>query len=208
MKQELERKVAVAAKELFATEVSISLTRPDEQFGDYATNVALQLAGKVGKNPREIAEALADSLRSDRVFSEVSVAGPGFINLRLSNTALWDALSAEPVKNEGEVVIETNNPNPFKAMHIGHAFNAIVADTIANLLEANDVDVHRVSYHGDVGAHVGKSMWSLLRFVDGDTKKLHDISMNERNSFMSRMYAEGSAAYKNDGAARSEIEQL
>ncbi|HEX4774388.1 MAG TPA: hypothetical protein VH234_02635, partial [Candidatus Saccharimonadales bacterium] len=65
MKEELERRVAEASRELFGTEAHVDLTRPDEQFGDYATNVALQLAGKVGKNPREVAEVLADKLREN-----------------------------------------------------------------------------------------------------------------------------------------------
>jgi arginyl-tRNA synthetase len=93
-------------------------------------------------------------------------------------------------------------------MHIGHAFNAILADTVANLLDADGADVHRVSYHGDVGAHVGKSMWAILRFVDGDITKLHAIKSDERNTFMSRMYAEGAAVYKNDVQAKEEINVL
>jgi arginyl-tRNA synthetase len=59
MKKDLEQAITVAVKELFDAEVAVELARPDEQFGDYATNVALQLAGKVGKNPREVAEQLA-----------------------------------------------------------------------------------------------------------------------------------------------------
>lgn len=93
-------------------------------------------------------------------------------------------------------------------MHIGHALNAIIADTIANLLEAGGARVYRVSYHGDVGLHVGKSMYSLLRYVAGDPEKLHAIPEAEHNSFMSRMYAEGSRAYKEDEQARAEIEAL
>jgi len=63
MKQEIERVVAVQCKILFDQKVSIDLARPDEQFGDYTTNVALQLAAKLSKKPREIAEQLATSLR-------------------------------------------------------------------------------------------------------------------------------------------------
>lgn len=205
----MEKNIAQIVEELYGIDVSIVTTRPDSQFGDYSTNVALQLAKKVGKPPREIAEMIADKLREDVDYQEVTVAGPGFINIRLNDAALIAelALQAEHERT-GKVVIETNNPNPFKAMHIGHAFNAILADTVANLLEADGAETHRVSYHGDVGAHVGKSMWALLKYIEGDINKLHAVSKDERNSFMSRMYAEGAAAYKTDDVAKQEIINL
>lgn len=188
----------------------VNITRPDAQFGDYATNIALQLAKKVGKSPRDIAEQIAEKLRQTESYADVTVAGPGFINIRLNDAALLAELAAQSPKERAEqlVVIETNNPNPFKAMHIGHAFNAILADTIANLLQADGAQTHRVSYHGDVGSHVGKSMWALLKYLDGDIAKLHTVPQNERNSFMSRMYAEGAAAYKADDQAKQAIIHL
>ena len=130
--------------------------------------------------------------------------------MRLHDGALLEEISA-PIsisQQSGSIVIETNNPNPFKAMHIGHAMNSIVADTIANLLALRSSEVHRVSYHGDVGLHVGKSMYSLLLHIDGDISKLHEVVETERNSFMSRIYAEGSAAYKTDTVAKQKIDEL
>lgn len=199
-----------AAVDVYGAQAAVELSRPEPQFGDYATSVALQLAGKLGRNPREIAEEIAEKLRESGEFVEVTVAGPGFVNIRLGDDALVALASSEPAKlrEDTTVVIETNNPNPFKAMHIGHAFNAILGDTIANLLEASGAHIYRVSYHGDVGAHVGKSMWALLRYVDGNAGKLNDVPDNERNSFMSRMYAEGAKAYKEDEAAKAEIDEL
>lgn len=209
--EEIQTVIAEACKELFNVDVNVVLTRPDEQFGDYATNVAMQLAKEVGKNPRQIAESIAVKTRenSSDLISELSVAGPGFLNIRLTDTALLAAANQKPsATNTQTIVIETNNPNPFKAMHIGHAFNAIVADSIANLLESSGAHTYRVSYHGDVGAHVGKSMYSLLKYVDSDPQKLGSIPEADRNSFMSRMYSEGSRAYKEDEAAKQEIDEL
>lgn len=202
--------IAAITFELFAVNEPVTVTRPEPQFGDYATNIALQLAKKVGKSPRDIAEQIAASLRETGDYQEVSVAGPGFVNIRLTDSALLAELDSTPAKDrEGEVVvIETNNPNPFKAMHVGHAFNATLADTIANLIEVGGASVHRVSYHGDVGSHVGKSMWALLKYIDGDIKKLHTVPAAEHNSFMSRMYAEGAAAYMADDHAKQEIIDL
>lgn len=206
----MEQTLQNIVKELFGIEVEIKLTRPESQFGDYATNVALQLTSKLEKPPREIAESIARGLRETNEFSEVQVAGPGFINLRLSDAATLGLLKKKPhLSRAGQtVVIETNNPNPFKAMHIGHAFNAVLGDTIANLLAVSGAGVQRVSYHGDVGLHVGKSMYSLLKYADGDFSKIEQIPESEHNSFMSKMYAEGSKAYKDDEAASKEIDEL
>ncbi len=206
----MEKRISEIIRNLYEVEVDVVFSRPEPQFGDFATNVALQLAGRLGKNPRMVGEEIAAMLREGGNFSEVSVAGPGFINIRLGDEELYKLTDKLPTKKrQGQkVVIETNNPNPFKAMHIGHAFNAILADTVANLLENDGADLHRVSYHGDVGAHVGKSMWSLLRHVNGDPGKLSQIPPEERNTFMSRMYAEGAAAYKGDETAKAEIALL
>lgn len=206
----MEQKIATVIKKLYELEVSPALTRPEPQFGDVATNVALQLAGQVGKNPREIAEAIAAKLRETGDYAQVEVAGPGFINITLGAEALLELTRQEPVPTRAgqTIVIETNNPNPFKAMHIGHAFNAILGDTIANLLAVSGGRVYRVSYHGDMGLHVGKSMYALLRYADGDFSNIESIPELQRNSFMSKMYAEGSRAYKEDEAAKSEINDL
>jgi arginyl-tRNA synthetase len=190
-------------------QATVRLSITDEQFGDYATNIALQLGKQLGKNPRDVAQELADAISHPDI-AAVSVAGPGFINILLSTEALLSFAQANPtsVRASQTVVIETNNPNPFKAMHIGHAYNAIVADSVANIIERDGARTHRVSYHGDVGAHVGKSMYSILKFIEGDASKLQDIAPESRNSFMSKMYTEGSRAYKEDEGAKTEINEL
>src|SRR4051794_40321699 len=164
MKQELEQAIAAAVKDLFEADVSVELTRPDEQFGDYATNVALQLSKQLGKSPREIAEAICARLVSDGQFSSVEVAGPGFLNLTVHDSALVSALDARPRQTLAgkTVVAEYSDPNPFKVLHAGHLYTSIVGDAIANLLEAAGATVHRVNFGGDVGLHVGKTMWAIL----------------------------------------------
>ena len=118
MKQEIAQIVSVYC----GADQPVELTRPDVQFGDYSTNIALQLAGKLKKNPRQIATDLAAKFEKLAGVDEVSVAGPGFINLRLTDQALIEDLAnTHELERQGKVVvIETNNPNPFKAMHIGH----------------------------------------------------------------------------------------
>jgi arginyl-tRNA synthetase len=206
---ELTKLIQITVQNLFNETAEVELTRTDEQFGDYATNVALRLSKKLEQNPREIATQITEALESDHI-AKAEVAGPGFINITLTENALV-ALAESPHSTTIQpqsVVIETNNPNPFKAMHIGHAFNAIIADTVANILEASGDAIYRVSYHGDVGLHVGKSMYSLLKFVDGSPQKLQEVTPELRNNFMSKMYAEGAKAYKEDESAKAEIDEL
>ena len=202
--------IARIIKEQFNQDISVECSRPDPKFGDLATNVALQFAKPLGKKPRDIAETIAGKLRENENIADVAVAGPGFINIRLSDGALLESLRVRPAtRRQGQVaVIETNCPNPFKAMHIGHALNSTLADTMANLLAVSGAAVHRVSYHGDVGTHVGKSMWAILRAIDRDPAKLDEIPPEKRNEFMSRMYVEGSKAAKELPAARAEIDEL
>lgn len=207
--EQIREIITATVQEIYGQDVQVVLTRTDEQFGDFSTNVAMQLAKPIGKNPREIAEEIASKINHETI-EKTEVAGPGFINITLTDKALLGLMDIEPQKAFADktVVIETNNPNPFKAMHIGHAFNAILGDTIANLIEAGGANTYRVSYHGDVGLHVGKSMYSLLKFVEGNPSKLDEIPEAERNSFMSRMYAEGSKAHKEDETAKAEIDAL
>lgn len=207
----MEHTISTIIQELYGLEVKPILTRPAPEFGDYATNSALQLAKQVGKNPREIAEEIAEKLRGNAEEVEtVEVAGPGFLNIRITPAEKFRLLKRQPAMGRvgQSTVIETNNPNPFKAMHIGHAMNAIVADTIANLLAVDGAQPRRVSYHGDVGLHVGKSMFSLLNYANGDIQKITAIAPEDRNAFMSKMYADGSKAYKEDEKAKEEINQL
>lgn len=208
MKQELEAAVRAAVKELWDLDVAIDLTRPDAQFGDFATNTALQLAKQLGKNPREIGETLAEKLRSDARFAHVEVAGPGFINLTLTDEVLRLGIATQPPKSlTGQIVlVEYSDPNPFKPLHAGHLYTTLVGDTIARLVERAGATTTRLNFGGDVGLHVGKSMWAIIRHFDGEyPEKLSEIPEAERAKWMGERYVEGTAAYEDDEVAKREI---
>jgi arginyl-tRNA synthetase len=210
MKQELETAISSAVQAQYDLEIAVELSRPDEQFGDYATNAALQLAKRVGKNPREIAEALAAKLREDlaETLKDVSVAGPGFLNFTLADTSLIQGAQYQPAKvMEGQTVVaEYSDPNPFKVLHAGHLYTSVVGDAIANLLVCAGANVHRVNFGGDVGLHVGKTMWAILRRLGGEhPEMLSEIPVNERSEWMAAAYVEGTNAYEEDEQAKQEI---
>jgi len=217
MKTEIELAIAGICKELFKLDVEVTLTRPDEQFGDYATNVALQLAKQLKSppagGPAEIAKQIASKLTvvmSGQVAS-ANVAGPGFLNIVLSDEALWQSSHqkvAAPFFGQ-TAVVEYSNPNPFKILHAGHLYTSIVGDAIANLLEIAGAIVHRVNFGGDVGLHVGKTMWSMLQSLGGEyPEKLNEIPKKDRSEWMTSNYIKGTAAYEDDEKAKSKIIQL
>jgi len=221
MREEFEAIVAKACMELFDVDLAVELTRPDDQFGDYATNVALQLSKQVGKNPREIAEQLAVKLRENlgEHISDVSVAGPGFLNLRLSESRLRTELSGivdagfkyglSDLYKGQTIVAEYSDPNPFKVLHAGHLYTSVVGDAIANLFEAAGAEVHRVNFGGDVGMHVGKTLWAIVKRLGGeDPSKLAEVPTERRSEWMAEAYVEGNNTYEDDEVAKAEMVAL
>lgn len=189
----------------------ISVNRPDPQFGDFATNIALQLAKPLDKNPREVAEKVAGKLREQGVFKEVSIAGPGFINVRLSDSALFQLLDETPAQvYAGQTVVaEYSDPNPFKVLHAGHLYTTLIGDAISKLYEVAGAHVHRVNFGGDVGLHVGRTMWAILRELGGEyPDKLADVDPGKRLEWLSALYVIGSTVYEDDEMAKSEIIEL
>lgn len=206
---ELKEALEKATKDLFGLDIEAELTRTDEQFGDYATNAALKIGAKSRKNPKQIAVALAGKLHGTPGIKDVSVAGPGFINVRLTDEKLADMAFAKiepPKKLAGKsIVIEYSDPNPFKVLHVGHLYTSIVGDAVAKLFEVHGADVHRVNFGGDVGLHVAKTMWAIIQRLGGENpKKLKDIPKDKRADWLSEEYVAGSFAYGEEEKFQSE----
>jgi arginyl-tRNA synthetase len=129
----------------------------------------------------------------------------------LNNYALQSALKVKPAQPlQGKsIVAEYSDPNPFKVLHAGHLYTTITGDAIARLLEAAGATVHRVNYGGDVGLHVGKAMWAILRHLGGELPdKLEEIDVKKRPDWLSECYVEGTTAYEQDEKAKDEITVL
>lgn len=185
--------------------------RPD--LAQFQCNGALMVAKQAGKNPREVAEAIVAAIEDDRI-RELSIAGPGFINIHVSDSALQahasQAIVAQPRTHEGEVVVlEYSDPNPFKVLHAGHLYTSLVGNTMGRLLERGGAEVHHVNFGGDVGLHVGKTMWAILQELGGEhPEKLEEIPEQERSPWLSARYVEGNNAYEDDEALKAEIKAL
>ncbi|MGH2555302.1 MAG: arginine--tRNA ligase [Actinomycetota bacterium] len=140
------------------------LLRPRlKEHGDWSTNLALELAPRLSRPPRAVAEAVAARISTDDVVRRVEVAGPGFINLFLGTRWLHDLLSeilqagsrygrSEPKGQR--VQVEFVSANPTGPLHVGTARNAALGDSLASVLEAAGYEVEREYYWNDTGAQM------------------------------------------------------
>ena len=163
---------------------SVTVERPRQQgHGDYATNVALQLAKKAGTNPRALGELLADRLRADDGIADVEVAGPGFLNITVEAGAQGrvaaDVVAAGAAYGSsrtlaGEKVnVEFISANPTGPLHLGHTRWAVLGDAIGRVLRAAGAEVTRAFYINEYGnqmdlvgssaAHVGARGKTVVR---------------------------------------------
>jgi len=206
--EEVRQKVEDAVDDLFNVKIEVALNRPAEQFGDYATNIALQLATQLNKKPGEIAEAIAAKLKDQ--FPKVEVASPGFINITLSDSELWKLAEAAPeniYKNQ-TIVIEHTDPNPFKEFHIGHAYSNTIGEALKRLFEVGGAATHQVSYHGDVGLHIAMAIWGIKKQVTGERLEVSDLKEEDRRKFLGKSYALGANHFKEDDKAAEEIREI
>ena len=197
-------------------DIPVVLERPaDLLHGDYATNVAMAGAKKAGKNPRALADEAALILKSknDADVALIEVAGPGFINFKLSKTyfqkALTDALAEGEKFGENDsligkkVMVEFTDPNPFKEFHIGHLMSNTIGESVSRLMIASHADTVRACYQGDVGMHVAKAVWGMKkseRSQQGDSQELI--------SWLGQSYSLGAIGFEKDELIKKEVTDI
>src|SRR3989338_1313669 len=170
MQEKIRNLIGEALESLNIGGVAFVVEHPEDlKNGDYSTNVAMACAKNLKTNPKELAE-------------KIVVAGAGFINFHLSRK--FFAKSVEEILNQGEdvgknnslqgkkIMVEYTDPNPFKPFHIGHLMTNAIGESIARVLEHSGAKVSRSNYQGDVGLHVAKAIWALLKDL-----KLQDMSL-------------------------------
>ncbi len=171
----------------------------DARFGDYQANLAMGLAKRAGRKPREIAEAIVRHLGHDAL-SKADVAGPGFINLTLNDALLSgqaasmlrdDRLGVEAVADPQTVVIDYASPNLAKEMHIGHLRSTIIGDAIARVLGFQGQHIIRQNHIGDWGTQFGLLLEHL---IDTDWQHSADQTIGDLNA----LYQEASRREDND----------
>ncbi|MEX5260556.1 arginine--tRNA ligase [Kocuria sp. CPCC 205263] len=157
----------------------VRIERPkNREHGDWATNVAMQLAKKVGRAPRDVAAVVRDRLQGTAGVAAVDVAGPGFLNITLDAAAAGEI--ARTVVEQGKafgrarslagtsVNLEFVSANPTGPVHLGGTRWAAVGDSLARVLEAQGADVVREYYFNDAGAQIDRFARSLLARAQGE----------------------------------------
>ena len=171
----------LAAHDLDASVVpdTVTVERPrNPEHGDYATNIALQVAKKAGTNPRELAGWLADDLSEDPAIDSAEIAGPGFLNLRLAAGAQGQLVAKVLAEGDqfghsdlfaGEKVnLEFVSANPTGPIHLGGTRWAAVGDSLGRVLEASGAHVTREYYFNDHGGQIDRFSRSLVAAAKGE----------------------------------------
>ncbi|MGE8124762.1 arginine--tRNA ligase [Staphylococcus capitis] len=180
--EEIEASIKKAGLAEDIPEIKIEIPK-DTKNGDYSSNIAMVLTKIAKRNPREIAQAIVDNLDTSKAHvKEIDIAGPGFINFYLDNQYLTQIIPeainkgdqfgyADQSKNTN-ILLEYVSANPTGDLHIGHARNAAVGDSLANILIAAGYNVTREYYINDAGNQITNLACSIeTRYFEalGDT---------------------------------------
>jgi arginyl-tRNA synthetase len=157
------------------------ITASKPEFGDYQSNGIMSIAKKVGTNPRQLASDVVEKITADAnpLIAKLEVAGPGFINIHLSDTALMqraseiqnDTRKLIPTTNKvDKIVVDYSSPNLAKEMHVGHLRGTIIGDCLARVLERQGHEIIRQNHVGDWGTQFGMLICYMreLSVLQGD----------------------------------------
>jgi len=200
----------------------VRLERPKAaDHGDVACNIALQLSKAWKLNPRELAQTLVERLQKqtgfDQLIAACEIAGPGFMNFRLSNAAktsvVKEILSSgsrygEIYQGAGPVtsaMIEFVSANPTGPLHVGHGRQAALGDALANLLATQGIKVHREFYYNDAGVQIANLALSVQARLSG--LKPGDTAWPEQ-AYNGEYIAEIAAAFKSSPQFRDDLEAI
>ncbi|MCE9549214.1 arginine--tRNA ligase [Candidatus Nomurabacteria bacterium] len=213
MQDKIQNLISSALKNLEIEEVDFVVEHPEDfKNGDYSTNIAMVCAKKIKTNPKDLAEKIANEIGKNltKEVEKVEAVG-GFINFYLSQEFFKH--SVEDILNKKDfaenklhtaknIMIEYTDPNPFKPFHIGHLMTNAIGESIARILENSGAKVSRANYQGDVGLHVAKAVYGLLK-----NKKLQDdsVATSLQAENIGKAYAMGSEAYTEN---KHEIDEI
>ncbi len=155
----------------------LDLIRPaqDARFGDYQANMAMPLGKQLGRPPREVAAHIAQRLQLDDLCEAPTIAGPGFINLRLRGAVLAERLQAAagdarlavpPAPQPRTYVVDYSAPNVAKPMHVGHIRSTVIGDALCRVLRHLGHRVESDNHLGDWGTQFGMILYGYKHFLD------------------------------------------
>ncbi|MEO5646646.1 MAG: arginine--tRNA ligase [Candidatus Paceibacterota bacterium] len=204
-----------ALRETFSIEgVSFVVEQPkDISHGDYSTNAALVISKQLGKNPKEIAEALVTYLEENKTIGidTITIAGAGFINFSLTKEYFAEQLKtileqqeqwgSSDVHKGKHILVEHSSPNLFKPFHIGHVMNNAIGESIKRLAQASSATVTAMTFPSDISLGVAKTIFILLEkfgtdFIPTDLGVLGDS------------YVEATKRYDEDESIHARVKEI
>jgi len=196
--------------ELKPVEITIAT---NEKFGDYQCNFAMINSKIIGDNPRNIAENIKNNFPYGAVVEKLEVAGPGFINIFLSNKFLSETINKIGEKydfsflnTKGDVVIDFSSPNIAKRMHIGHLRSTIIGESISRIYKYLGYNVVADNHIGDWGTQFGKLIVGYRKWLNQEAYKTNPIEELERVYVKFSDEADENPALEDE--ARAELKKL
>jgi len=180
----------------------------DTRFGDYQTNVAMVAAKSLKKNPREVAAAIVAHLQVGDLSEIPQIAGAGFLNFRILDTALSDAVNAVrldarlgvvPVEKPRTILIDFSSPNVAKPMHVGHIRSTILGDSLTRIARQLGHHVITDNHIGDWGTQFGKVIYGWKHFLNKEA--LEKAPIEE----LVRLYREVNALEESDPSIKETV---
>lgn len=217
IRETLQKQIEEVLKELGVDAPKVTLEHPTElSHGDYATNIALSYAKQLGQNPKVLAESIVEKLKAkeNTLISDISVAGPGFINITLAPAFYTESLKTILVQEKKwgantilagkKVMVEYTQPNPFKPFHIGHLMSNSIGEAVSRIVEFSGAKTIRANYQGDVGLHVAKAIWGILQRGKPD----ESLDVSAQAQYIGECYSYASGLYEDEKNTKDEIDAL
>ncbi len=204
--EKIRNLVRDALKTLGWEEVDFTVEHPvDFSHGEYAVNTAMILSKKLGMNPKEVAQKIAESIATNEIVERVEVAGPGFINFYLTPKFFETAISSIDTDfgnlqiNSGKkILVEHSSPNLFKPFHIGHMMNNAIGESLYRLMKASGADVTTLTFPSDISLGVAKAIFVLLE------KNVTNFTIE----MLGDAYVEGTKRYEDDESVQARVKEL
>jgi arginyl-tRNA synthetase len=201
----LREALAGHIREEYDVELTVVLERPPKlEMGEAASPVCFELAKRLKKAPRQIAQELANSLPKIKGIARVEVAGGGYLNAFFDRTAFWEALSIEsgsvaPSAAGKKVIVEHTSINPNKAAHIGHLRNAVLGDTMVRLLRHTGNDVAVQNYIDNTGVQVADVVIAFQQMEKRTLAEVKKLAVGDKFDYLCwDLYAKATQFFEED----------
>jgi arginyl-tRNA synthetase len=201
----LREALAAHIRGKYDVDLTVVLERPPKlEMGEAASPVCFELAKRLKKAPRQIAQELANSLPKIAGIARVEVAGGGYLNAFFDRTAFWEALSSEsgsvaPSGAGKKVIVEHTSINPNKAAHIGHLRNAVLGDTMVRLLRHTGNDVAIQNYIDNTGVQVADVVIAFQQMEKRSLAEVQELASGDKFDYLCwDLYAKATQYFEED----------